>query len=64
MNYTKINEDYPRYITEENTVNYDEYEGEDDCDDEDCEEHHHHHEDEEEIYTGDIFEGIGEKKDN
>ena len=56
--YTKYNEDYPRYITEENTVNYDdEYEDEDECDDEDCECHHHHH-DEDELFTGDIFEGI------
>lgn len=56
--YTKINEDYPRYITEENTVNYDEdYCGDDDCD---CDDHDD--EDEEEIYTGDIFEGIEEKK--
>ncbi|MBO7615104.1 MAG: hypothetical protein J6T15_05350 [Bacilli bacterium] len=56
--YTKYNEDYPRYITEENTVGYDdEYEDEDECDDDDCECHHHHH-DEDELFTGDIFEGI------
>ena len=53
--YTKINEAYPRYITEENTVNYDEYDSEESCDD--CEE-------DEEIFTGDIFEGIEEKKGN
>ncbi len=55
--YTKYNDDYPRYITEENTVGYEEeYEDDDECDDEDCECHHHH--DEDELFTGDIFEGI------
>lgn len=61
--YTEINDDYPRFITEDNTVNYDDYENEDDeCDDDDCE--GHHHDDEEEIYTGDIFEGVLDKKGN
>ena len=46
--YEKINEDYPRYITEENLVDTDtEY-------DEDMEEG----EEDDQIYTGDIFEGI------
>ena len=48
--YQKINPDYPRFITEENLVGVEEEfeereEGEDD----------------DQIYTGDIFEGIGEK---
>ena len=46
--YTKINPDYPRYISEENLVDVDnEYP-------EDLEEG----EDEDQIYTGDIFEGL------
>ena len=56
--YTLFNDDYPRYITEGNTVNYDEDYCDDDCDDDDCD----CEDDEEEIYTGDIFEGIEEKK--
>lgn len=58
--YVLNNEEYPRYITESNTVNYDDFEGDDDdcCDDDcDCED------DDEEIYTGDIFEGIVDKKE-
>lgn len=57
--YTKIDETYPRYITEDNQVNYDD---EDYCDDDDCDCHDDDDEDEEEIYTGDILEGIEEKK--
>ena len=46
--YTKINPDYPRFISEENLVDVDnEYP-------EDLEEG----EDEDQIYTGDIFEGL------
>jgi len=56
--YVSINKDYPRYITDENAVNFD-----DDCDDDDCDCDEHETE-EEEIYTGDIFEGIEEKKGN
>ena len=50
--YTKINEQYPRYITEDNLVNYEdeEYDGEE------LEEG----EDEDQLYTGDIFEGLGD----
>ena len=51
--YQKINNDYPRYITEENIVNI---EDEDECDDDcDCD---HDHDEDEEIYTGDIFEKV------
>lgn len=46
--YQKINDDYPRFITEENLVDTDaEY-------DEDLEEG----EEDDQIYTGDIFEGL------
>lgn len=55
--YEFINDDYPRFITDENSVDL---EDEDECCDDDC----HDHEEEEEIFTGDIFEGIGEKKGN
>ena len=48
--YQKINDDYPRYITESNIVEFDESDEEDD-DERDEEE-------EEDIYTGDIFEGL------
>ena len=47
--YQKINEDYPRYITEENVVDIEEHEHDDDCD---CED------EEEEVYTGDIFKDV------
>ena len=47
--YQKINEDYPRYITEENVVEVEEHEHDDDCD---CED------EEEEVYTGDIFKDV------
>ena len=60
--YVKINDDYPRFITEENTVGYgDDYDEDDDCDDDDCD-CHHHHDDDEEIFTGDIFEDFENKK--
>jgi len=57
--YVSLNKEYPRYITDENSVNYEE----DCCEDDDCDCHDYDEEDEE-IYTGDIFEGIGEKKGN
>lgn len=47
--YQKINEDYPRYITEENVVEVEQHEHDDDCD---CED------EEEEVYTGDIFKDV------
>lgn len=59
--YEKINEEYPRYITDSNLVNTEDeedYESDDDCDDEDCENHHH---DDEEIYLGNVFEGFEDK---
>ena len=61
--YEKINEEYPRYITEDNVVNvheHDEYDEDDydECDDESCEEHEHS---EDELFTGDIFEGVFDK---
>lgn len=54
--YELINDDYPRFITAENTVDYDDDDDCDDCDDTE--------ENEDDIFTGDIFEGINEKKDN
>lgn len=49
--YQKINPNYPRFISDDNLVNVDdEY-------DEDIEEG----EDDDQVYTGDIFEGLGEK---
>lgn len=53
-----VNDDYPRYLSDSNTVNietndYEEYDEDDECDDEGCQCHHHH---EEEVYDGDIFE--------
>ena len=49
--YQKINPNYPRFIGDDNLVNVDdEY-------DEDIEEG----EDDDQVYTGDIFEGLGEK---
>lgn len=50
--YTKINDSYPRFITEENLVDV-----EDEDDLEDMEEG----EDEDQIFTGDIFEGLRNK---
>lgn len=50
--YTKINEVYPRYITEDNLVSYDE--------DEYADEEIQEGEGEDELYTGDIFEGLGD----
>jgi hypothetical protein len=50
--YTKINEEYPRYITEDNLVSYDE--------DEYADEEIQEGEGEDELYTGDIFEGLGD----
>ena len=48
--YQKINPDYPRFITEENLVGIDDEEIEDrEEDDED-----------DQIFTGDIFEGLGD----
>ena len=49
--YQKINPDYPRFITEENLVDVDEEY------DEDREEG----EEDDQIYTGDIFEGLGDQ---
>ena len=51
-----LNEEYPRFIKDENVVNYEEHydEEDDECDDPD----HEHEPDEEELFTGDIFEGI------
>ena len=49
--YQKINPDYPRFISEENLVGL-----EDDDQVEDREEG----EDDDQIYTGDIFEGLGD----
>ena len=49
--YQRINPNYPRFISDDNLVNVDdEY-------DEDIEEG----EDDDQVYTGDIFEGLGEK---
>lgn len=49
--YELLNEEYPRYLTEDNTVSYEDedYEDKEEGDGED------------DIYTGDIFEGIGEQ---
>ena len=47
--YTKINESYPRFITEENLVGIDEEEYPEDIEE---------GEEDDQIYTGDIFEGI------
>ncbi len=52
--YELLNEDYPRYLTEDNLVDTEE---EDWMDKEEGE-------GEDEIYTGDIFEGIGEKEED
>ena len=50
--YQKINNDYPRFITEENVVNFEEDEEHDhDCD---CDEE----EEDKEIFTGDIFKDV------
>jgi len=57
--YEKINEEYPRFITEENVVNVHEH---DECCDDDCDcEDNDEEPSEEEIYTGDIFEGVFDK---
>lgn len=50
--YTKINDSYPRFITEENLV---------DVEDEDALEDMEEGEDEDQIFTGDIFEGLRNK---
>ncbi len=50
--YTKINDSYPRFITEENLV---------DIEDEDALEDMEEGEDEDQIFTGDIFEGLRNK---
>ena len=47
--YTKINESYPLFITEENLVGIDEDEYPEDIEE---------GEDEDQIYTGDIFKGF------
>ena len=52
--YESLNEDYPRYLTEDNLVDTEE---EDWMDKEEGE-------GEDEIYTGDIFEGIQEKEED
>lgn len=65
--FESIRNDYPRYITSDNLVDYeDESYDEDECDDDDCECGHHHHDleegdDEDQIFTGDIFEEINKK---
>lgn len=58
--YEKINDEYPRYITENNVVKTDNYEDEDDCDDE-HEESNLDIDNPDEIYLGNAFEGFEEK---
>lgn len=50
--YTKLNNEYPRYITEDNLVEYDDEE----YSDEELEEG----EGEDQLFTGDIFQGLGD----
>ena len=60
--YQKLNDDYPRYITEENVVNVHTNDDYDECDeecDEDCDEEREPSE--EELFTGDIFAGVFDK---
>lgn len=53
-----INDDYPRFITEENSVEIEEH---DDCC---CDEDHEEGDEDEEIYTGDIFEDFSHRQGN
>lgn len=75
--YEFINDDYPRFITEENAVYIDdenELESEGCCcgDDDCCHGEHHchdeycscHEEDDEEVYLGDVFEEFNKKMGN
>ena len=52
--YEELNNEYPRYLTEDNMVDSDEEEWMD----------KEEGEGEDDIYTGDIFEGIGEKEED
>ncbi len=65
--YEKINEEYPRYITESNIVKTEEEEEDDCCDDDDCSEADPRDRAEldidnpDDIYLGNAFEGFEEK---
>lgn len=62
--YEKINEEYPRYITESNVVSTEEEEEDDDCCDDDCDPRDRPDldiNDPNQLYLGNAFEGFEEK---
>ena len=56
-----LNSDYPRFMSEENTVNVDTSYEEYDEKVEEEDEHHHHEISEDDLYLGNAFEGFEEK---